>query len=160
MFLVCAIIMLILILILALILKEEVKARKGITHGVANKYWILREKRSFVRFQENMKIRYNHISSAPNQDTVRIKNISSSGLCISTYEKLKEKDNLEIEIEVPGFSKPVKLIGSVMWVKELSFSDDLGRRIFYTGIRFGKIRRESKDILIKHLDTLKRPLGE
>jgi len=160
MYLVYAIILLILILILALILKEEVKVRKGITHGVANKYWILREKRNFVRFQENMKIRYDRISSAPSQDNAKMKNISSSGLCISTYEKLKEKDNLEIEIEVPGFSKPVKLIGSVIWVKELSFPDDLGRRIFYTGIRFGKIRRESKEILIKHLDALKKPLGE
>lgn len=154
---VCAVILLILILILVLILREGARARKGITHGVANKYWILREKRNFVRFQENMKIRYNRIGSGPRQDDTKIQNISSNGLCISTYEKLKEKDNLEIEIEVPDFSKPVKLIGTVMWVKELQSSDEQGRRIFYTGIRIGKIRSESKIILMAHLNTMKRP---
>jgi len=156
-YLVCAVILLILILILALILREGATVRKGITHGVANKYWILREKRNFVRFQENMKIRYNRIGFGLRQDNTKIQNISSNGLCISTYEKLKEKDNLEIEIEVPGFSKPVKLIGAVMWVKELHSSDEQGRRIFYTGIRIRKIRSESRIILMAHLNTMKRP---
>ncbi|MCX5687161.1 MAG: PilZ domain-containing protein [Candidatus Omnitrophica bacterium] len=158
MYLVCAVILLILILILVLISREGLEARKSITHGVANKYWILREKRNFVRFQENMKIRYNRIGSGPtSQDNTKMQNISNSGLCISTYEKLKEKDNLEIEVEVPDFLKPVKLMGSVVWVKELGSFDEQGRRIFYTGIRFGKIRSESKIILMAHLNTMKRP---
>ena len=156
MYLVCAVILLILILILALILREGATVRKGITHGVANKYWILREKRNFVRFQENMKIRYNRIGFGLRQDNTKIQNISSNGLCISTYEKLKEKDNLEIEIEVPGFSKSVKLIGSVIWVKQLQSTDDHGRRLFHTGIRFGKIGPEAEAILITYLNTLKR----
>jgi len=152
-----AIILLILISILALILREGFNAKKGVTHGVANKYWILREKRNFVRFQEDMKIRYNRVGSLPSQSDTKMQNISSSGLCISTYEKLKEKDSLEMEIEVPDFSKPVKLIGTVMWVRELHSSDEKGRRMFYTGIKIGKIRSESKIILIAHLNTMKRP---
>ena len=157
MYIACAVILLILISILALILREGLNARKGITHGVANKYWVLREKRNFVRFQEDMKIRYNRVGSMPSQSDIRMQNISSSGLCISTYEKLKEKDSLEIEIEVPDFSKPVKLIGTVMWVKELHSFDEKGRRIFYTGIKIGKIRSESKIILMAHLNTMKIP---
>ncbi len=157
MYLAYTIILFILILILAITLREEVRVRKGITQGIANKYWVLREKRRFVRFQENLKIRYNRIGSELNPGNTKMQNVSKKGLCISTYEKLKEKDSLEVEIEVPGFSKPVKLIGSVMWVKELQSSDDHGRRIFYTGIRFGKIRSESKIILMAHLNTKKRP---
>jgi predicted DNA-binding WGR domain protein len=157
MYLIYTIILLVLLLILAFTLIEEVKSRRGITHGTANKYWMLREKRGFVRFQENLKIRYNRIGSEINQGDIKMRNISRKGLCISTYEKLKEKDNLEVEIEVPGFSKSVKLLGSVMWIKELRSPDDQGRRIFYTGIKFGKINPESEAMLITHLNTLKRP---
>ena len=157
MYLVYTIILLVLVLILGLTLKEEIMARKGITHGMANKYWALREKRRFVRFQEDMKIRCNRVDSTSSRGDAKMKNIAQKGLCISTYEKLKKKDKLDIEIEVPGFSKPVRLTGSVMWVKELRSPDKDGRRMFYTGLRFGKIRPESEAILITHLNTLKRP---
>lgn len=157
MYLAYTIILLVLTLILILTLKEEIRVRKGITHGIANKYWVLREKRRFVRFHEDLKIRYNRIDSNATQGHTKMQNISRKGLCISTYEKLKEKDGLEIEVEIPGFSRPVKLMGSVMWVKELASHDEQGRRLFYTGIRFGKINPESEAVLITHLNTLKRP---
>lgn len=144
----------ILILILMVVWREEIRFRKSITHGLANKYWILRERRRFVRFDEELKIRYNLFNSSPQNTKTR--NISRAGLCLSTYEKLKEKDCLELEIEVPGFSKPVKLTGRVMWVKELRSLDNQERRIFYTGIEFFKINPESEAVLITHLNTLKR----
>jgi len=149
--------LLILVLILGLTLKEEIMVRKGITHGMANKYWAVREKRKFVRFQEDMKIRYNRINSTSSRNNTKMRNISTKGLCISTYEKLEKKDMLDLEIEVPGFSKPVRLTGSVMWVKELRSADKDGRRMFYTGLRFVKIDTGSEAILITHLNTLKRP---
>jgi len=157
MYLIYAASLLILVLILCITLKEEVMARKGITHGIANKYWTLREKRRFVRFQEDMGIRYNRIGSESSQVNTKMRNVSRKGLCVSTYEKLKNKDTLAVEIEVPGFSKPVRLTGTVIWVKELRFPDKEGRRLFYTGIKFRKIDSESEAILITHLNTLKRP---
>jgi hypothetical protein len=143
MYLIYTIILLVLALILGITLKEEVMARKGITHGIANKYWTLREKRRFVRFQEDIKIRYNRIGYETSQD--------------NTKEKLKKNDALDVEIEVPGFSKPVRLTGSVMWVKELRSPDKDGRRMFYTGMKFKRISPGSEAILIAHLNTLKRP---
>lgn len=157
MYMAYTVILLVLVLILGLTLKEEIMARKGITHGTANKYWALREKRKFVRFQEDMKIRYNRLNSASGGSDTKMKNISTKGLCISTYEKLAKKDMLDMEIEVPGFSRPVRLTGSVMWVKELRSADKEGRRMFYTGLRFRKIDPGSEAILLTHLNTLKRP---
>lgn len=154
------IILFVLIIILFLTLREEIMSRKGIIHGRVNKYWILREKRKYVRFDEDLKIRYNRIGiAAPDTDIrqARTQNISRKGLCISSYEKLSKKDSLEVEIEVPGFSRPVKILCTVIWVKELRSIDDLGRRIFYTGIRFSRIDPESEAILITHLNTLRRP---
>ena len=98
MYAIYTIILLVLVLILLLTLKEEIMSRRGITHGMVNKYWILREKRRFVRFQEDMRIRYNHIPSESREgNNAKIKNVSRKGLCISTYEKLKKKDILTIE---------------------------------------------------------------
>jgi len=156
-YLLYAVVLLVLIFILFLTLKEEVITRRGVTQGIANKYWILREKRKFVRFDEDMKIRYNRVDSEPGAGNTKMVNLSRKGICISTYEKLKEKDTLRMEIEVPGFSKPVKLTGYVMWIKELRSRDDRDRRIFYTGIKFGKIDPGSEAVLITHLNTLKRP---
>ena len=157
MILIYTVILLILILILLLTLSEEVMSRKGITHGIVKKYWVLREKRRFVRFNEDLKIRYNRIGTAPNPGQAMTKNLSRKGLCISSYEKLNKKDSLEVEVEVPGFSRPVKILGTVVWVKELHKSDEQGRRIFYTGIKFAKIDPGSEALLITHLNTLKRP---
>lgn len=156
MYLICAITLITLMVVLIVILLEELRRRSTITHGFLNKYWVLREKRKFVRFNEDMKIRYNRSGSETKEPDPNMQNISRSGLCISTYEKLREKDALELEIEVPGFARPVKLKGCVVWVKELRSTDDHGRRIFYTGIKFGKINRDSEAMLITHLNTLKR----
>ncbi|MDP2920873.1 MAG: PilZ domain-containing protein [Candidatus Omnitrophota bacterium] len=157
MYLVYTVILIILMLVLTVTLLEELRHRNGITRGFLNKYWVLREKRKFVRFNEDMKIRYNRIGSESKEPDPKMENISRSGLCISTYEKLKERDTLELEVEVPGFNKPVKLKGRVVWIKELRSPDDHGRRIFYTGIEFGKINPDSEAILITYLNTLKRP---
>lgn len=156
MYLVYTIILLVLILVLGLTLREEIMIRKGLTNGMVNKYWALREKRRFVRFREDMKIRFSHVDPHSGGD-IKMANISKKGLCVSTYEKLKKKDILSVEIEVPGFSKPVNATGIVMWVKELRQPDKDGRRMFYTGMRFEKIDPESEAILITHLSTLKRP---
>lgn len=156
MYLAYTITLFVLAVILLLVWREEVRFRNSITHGTANKYWMLRERRHFVRFDTSLKIRYNLIGNNTNSQDAKSNNISRQGLCISTYEKLKEKDNMELEIEVPGFSRPVKLIGRVIWVKELRSPDSQGRRIFYTGIKFLKINPESEAILFTHLNTFKR----
>jgi hypothetical protein len=157
MYIIYAVILLVLVLILCLTLKEEIIARKGITHGTANKYWDLREKRRYIRFQDDLVIRYNRVDSGSGWNDIGMKNISKKGVCISTYEKLKKKDMLDMEIEIPGSSKPLRLVGSVMWVKELRSPDEDGKRIFYTGLKFGNIAPESEAVLITHLNTLKRP---
>ncbi|MEE8317962.1 MAG: PilZ domain-containing protein [Candidatus Omnitrophota bacterium] len=86
-------------------------------------------------------------------------NISRKGLCLLTYEKLKEKTCLDLELDIPGFSRSVKTTGQVVWIKELKKQDAQGRRQFYIGIRFLKIAPESEAILLTHLGTLKTPEG-
>ncbi|MFA4991474.1 MAG: PilZ domain-containing protein [Candidatus Omnitrophota bacterium] len=150
-----SILLIVLLLILLTLWTEEVRARKSVTHGLANKYWILRERRRFVRFNKEMRVRYSFIGAQENNHhETKTTNISRKGLCISSYTKLKEKDLVSLEIEVPGFSKAVKATGEVMWIKELHSKDGEGHRMFYAGIRFSKIDPESEAALLTHLNTL------
>jgi hypothetical protein len=141
--------------ILTLLWKEEKRFRDSVTHGLANKYWILRERRRYVRFDEELKIRYNFRNKPLDFQESKATNVSKKGLCLVSYEKLKEKIYLDLEMKVPGFSKPLKLIGQVVWVKDLQKQDDRSRRLFYTGIMFSKVCPESEAILLAHLSTLK-----
>ncbi|MBU3912366.1 MAG: PilZ domain-containing protein [Candidatus Omnitrophica bacterium] len=155
MYLICALTLTVLLIVLLLLLAEERRYRKSITHGLASKFWILRERRRFVRFGEEMKIRYNLKQNSSTFHDSKTSDVSRKGLCIIAYEKLKKNTAMNLEIEVPGFSKTVHATGQVMWTKELKSSDEKGRRLFYTGVRFFKIPPEYEAIFLTHLNNLK-----
>lgn len=144
-----------LLIILVLLRNEERRLKYSATHGLASKFWVLRERRRYVRFDENLKIRYNVLSKTPRFKESKTTNLSRKGVCLVTYEKLKQKKLLDLEIDIPGFSKPVKFIGQLMWIKDLQSHDDRGRRLFYVGVRFMKIAPEAEAILLTHLNNLK-----
>ncbi len=144
-----------LLIILVLLRNEERRLKYSATHGLASKFWVLRERRRYLRFDENLKIRYNVLSKTPRFKESKTTNLSRKGVCLVTYEKLKQKKLLDLEIDIPGFSKPVKFIGQLMWIKDLQSHDDRGRRLFYVGVRFMKIAPEAEAILLTHLNNLK-----
>lgn len=144
-----------LLVILLLLLVEEKRFSKSITHGLASKFWLLRERRRFVRFDEDIKIRYNLAKKPSPPLNSKTLNISRTGLSIVTYERLDKKTNIDMELEVPGFSRPVRAMGQVMWTKELPNMDEKGRRLFYAGVRFYNINPEHEAILLTHLNSLK-----
>ena len=156
MYLAYSVTVLVLVLILALLWKEERRLRRNITHGLASKFWILRERRRYVRFKEQMKIRYNLIHKSSDFINSKTADISKKGLCLVTYEKLKVKDWLNLEVELPDFSKPVTLSGQVFWVKDLQGHDEKGRRLFYVGLRFHKIKPDSEALLLTYLNSVKK----
>lgn len=155
MYFVYGVTLIVLILILILLWKEERKFRKYITYGLASKYWILRERRRYVRFDKEIKINYKHQDNPSGFHSTKTANISRKGLCLLTYEKLKQKTCLDMELKIPDFSKSAKLTGQVTWIKDLKTQDVQGRRLFYVGIRFLKINPESEAMLLTHLNALK-----
>lgn len=155
MYLIYSITLIILFLILMLLWKEEKKTKKNITYGLASKYWILKEKRKFIRFGQEIKIRYNFLDKPSDSFGSKTANISKKGLCLVTYEKLKDKSYIDLYIDLPGFSKPVRLTGQVVWIRNIHTHDEKNRRLFYVGIRFHKISPESEAKLLTHLNNLK-----
>ena len=62
-------------------------------------------------------------------------------------------------MDVSGIPKPVKLIGEIVWIKDLQKQDEEGKRLFYAGVRFSKINPKYEALLLSHLNTLK-PIKE
>ncbi len=143
-----------LIIILALIKKEEDLYRKAIAQGIANKYWPIREKRKFVRFDDDIRIRYLINKDDSMYRHSKTTNISKGGICLVTYEKLKEKSNLNIELDVPNSSKSIEVKCQVVWTKNLQNTDSEGRRMFYVGVKFTKINSQNEALLTEHLIEL------
>lgn len=157
MYTIYAIILIILLLLLLLLLKEEKEAKDSIIHGLVSKYWILRERRRYIRFDEELKVRYDLKRKPVDASFTKTANISRKGLCLLAYEKLRTKSYLDLEIDLPGFSKPIKVTGQIVWTKDLQARDAEGRRLFYMGIRFARINPEFEAMLLTHLNTLKLP---
>ncbi len=158
MYLIYTVTLIVLVIILFLLWGEERRLRNSRSHGLASKYWVLKEKRRYVRFGEELRIRYD-LTKAPQPsvfEASKTTNISKKGLCLVTYEKLKKKDMLTLEIELPDFSKKVSVAGKVMWVKDGKKTDSKGRRLFFAGIQFLKITPECEALLLAHLSRLKR----
>ncbi|MFH1854224.1 MAG: PilZ domain-containing protein [Candidatus Omnitrophota bacterium] len=155
MYLIYALALILLLAILLLLLAEERRLQKNITHGLASKFWVLREKRRFIRFNEELKIRYSLAHRPPVFHDSKTSNVSRKGLCVITYEKLKKNMDMVLEIDMQSFSRPIQLMARVMWAKELPSSDDKGRRLFYTGVKFSRISPEYEAMLLTHLNSLK-----
>jgi len=136
--------------------KEEKRVKDGLTYGLASKFWILKERRRFVRFDQDIKIKYNLLNKTHEPYYSKTSNISSRGVCIVTFERMKDKGYIDLEMDIPNTPKPIKLIGQVMWTKDLQTQDKDGRRLFFAGIRFTKIDPKSEALIISHLKTLKR----
>jgi hypothetical protein len=156
MLLIYLIILTILLFILLLLKIEEKRFNKSITQGVPNKYWIFKEKRRFIRFPEKINVRYTLFKKNPDYHNSKTANISRTGLCLVSYKKVKEKDCLDMEMDLPGFSKPVKLAGRVSWIKDLKARDEEGRRLFYVGVRFLKMPPDTEAVLAVYLNSLRK----
>lgn len=154
MYIVYILTLIILLLILIILFLEERRFEKNLTHGLVRKYWILAEKRRFVRFKKDLNIRYQPVKKAQDFKDSKASNISKSGLCLITHEKLKRKDLLNLEIELQDIAKVLKVTCQVVCVKELHDKDN-NQRLFNTGVRFYKITPDAEALLLTYLYTLK-----
>ena len=81
------------------------------------------------------------------------KNISTGGILIETSEKLLIEAFIGLEIELPNQQKPLVANGKVAWTKEGSKTDQTGKRVFDTGIRFVDMGPRHRELLLQHINN-------
>ncbi len=152
-------ILVILLSILIVIYKEERRLRFGVSYGKIDRYLILKERRRYIRFNEEVPVHYKTIqnSSAAFHGGIT-KDLSKAGLGMVIDERLNIEEILDINFKVPDFDRPIKVIGRVVWIKEIKDkeSNSQEKRTFRVGISFRKIDPESETLLVLYLNKLKQ----
>ena len=86
---------------------------------------------------------------------IGVNDISCDGLGVSSDEKLRRGDVLELELKVPGDDIPIFAVGEVAWVVPDRGKKDTCR----AGIRLTRIERNDKNRIVKFLHSVISFLG-
>ena len=110
-------------------------------------YWdVSKEKRKFRRFKKELSVDCT-IPERPG-DTYKTftKDISGEGICLIIPEIVPKESTLNLLVNMPD-SRPIKITGRVVWVKEAEQDTKEQKRSFNAGIKFLKIDERDRKIL-------------
>lgn len=112
------------------------------------------ERRKFIRLNMLTDVIYTKLPLQNRKELSLTKNIGQGGICIISYEMLKEQELLELKIYLPEDNVPINTIGRVAWTKEFIIGDSPreGKR-YDVGLEFIKISDEDMDKIKKYVFT-------
>ena len=105
------------------------------------------ERRRFLRFEAALSALCN-IVSEKYKEKCRIKNISKEGALVVMEKRLREGDQLNIAMDVPGDNVPIFASCQVAWQGKAKKSD-----AYETGVKFTNLNNVDKLRLLEHLYT-------
>ena len=103
------------------------------------------ERRRFLRFETALNALCD-IVNEKRKAHYKVKNISKEGALVILDKKLKEGDEINLSMDVPGDNIPIFASGEVAWQKE-----DNQRNLYQTGVRFKKIDGHDKGRLLEYI---------
>lgn len=103
------------------------------------------DKRGFWRFPVNLKVRYRILESLQRHRISLTEDMSEVGIKIDLAEYLEPNTYLELIINLDDETKPILVIGKVIWVRP---AQDKG--CFSTGIQLLHIRKEDRERFYKY----------
>lgn len=116
--------------------------------GQADGCWDnVREKRKFRRFKLELPVDCTITEKQGDTYKTFSKDISGQGICLNVPEIVPQGGLLQLSIGMPD-KRPIKIIGEVVWVKEIEVQEQKGSsRSFNAGIRFLRIARQDQKLL-------------
>lgn len=134
---------------------ERMTTKKVTPHAKVLEYWTGDERREHKRFDRDLEIEYT-VEKKPHLKIGRAVNVSKGGLMILTDEKLAVGSILNIKVCIPENKKFFEVEAEVVWTKDKDEKDALGKRLFYSGIKFMAIKEPSGSNFEKYMDSLYR----
>lgn len=107
------------------------------------------ENRKFIRLKSPLPVEYKILRKHKRQKTQDsyMKNISVGGLSLCVVEDVRHGELLQLDIRIPHFEDPVRVVGDVVWFTATK-NRDSGEIDRYAGIRFKQVDpRELNKIL-------------
>ena len=122
---------------------------RHLTHVLAkaNGYWDdNQEKRRFKRFKVELPVDCTIAEKSGDTYSTFTKDISGQGICLRIPEIVPKESTLNLVVDIPNH-RPIKIVGEVVWVKEIEEKTEGLARAFDAGIKFLKIDAHDKKLL-------------
>lgn len=150
------IIILVLIAGLAIVIIEERRVKKlKIPKGAVREYWNGRERRQSMRIDTALIVKYSLEEKQHMKPNGRMRDLSSGGMRLLVNEKLKEGVLLLLEFDIPNTKDVIAAEGRVIWADGgFTERNEIGQRIFQTGIQFINIKSNDKDRLASYIEKI------
>ncbi len=103
------------------------------------------ERRKFLRFETVLNALCDIVSEKL-KALYRVENISKEGALIVLDKKLKQGDEIQLSMDVPGDNVPIFASCQVAWQRE-----DLRKDKYHTGVKFTKINNLDKGRLLEYI---------
>lgn len=119
--------------------------------GSQEKESYFEERRKFPRLNLAVDIEYSLLQKETSLKIEGLsKNISSGGICLIVYEKVKIGDSLSLMINLPEGERPIQVQGIVKWIGEFIQSSD-NKNSWDVGIEFVGINEADREKLSKYV---------
>ncbi|RKY41167.1 MAG: hypothetical protein DRP85_07020 [Candidatus Makaraimicrobium thalassicum] len=109
------------------------------------------EKRKFPRVRTHIPVKYRTLGSSEKmmRASTITRNLSEGGVRFNTGEFISRACRLVLELDIPMFTKPVKAISKVAWIRKTGAGDD-----YEVGNQFLEISRKDKELVSEYLKGL------
>ena len=109
------------------------------------------ERRKFERVKTHVPVRYRTLrgNAGGVGSSSLTKNLSSGGIRFRTAEFISMACRLILELDIPMFTKPVKAISKVAWIKKSPSGND-----YEIGNQFLEMSKQDKELISEYVDSL------
>ncbi len=109
------------------------------------------ENRKYPRVKTHIPIRYHKLrdGSGIHGACSISKNLSQGGIRFRTAEFISMACRLILELDIPMFTKPVKAISKVAWIRKTASGDD-----YEVGNQFLEMSKKDKELVSEYVSSL------
>lgn len=109
------------------------------------------DNRKYQRVMTHIPVRFRKLRGGPEMigESSVTKNLSEGGVRFRTGEFISMACRLILELDIPMFTKPVKAISKVAWIKKAEAGKD-----YEIGNQFLEITRRDKELISQYVDSL------
>lgn len=109
------------------------------------------EKRKYPRIKTHIPVRIRKMKGGliGEGESSVTKNLSTGGIRFRTEEFISMACRLILELDVPMFTKPVKAISKVAWIRKMPSGND-----YEVGNQFLEMSKEDKELVSEYVNSL------
>ncbi len=106
------------------------------------------ERRRWLRFETALNALYETIRDK-HKSSSKVKNISKDGALIVVNKPLREGEEINLSVDIPGDNVPIFASCAVAWQKGKARHEESGE--YETGVKFKKIENQDKGRLLEYI---------